>query len=232
MIFHFGDTFKEQSAYSDQISQHPQSLVYGQVSQHFNLIAGKKISMLIVVFRPYGLAMFTSVAAKELTNSIISLTDIFGREAESLSEQVMFGKGHVGRIKLIEHWLLKRIIRKPGELLLVQACIDQSDRENGQLSVKQLSGQFSVSERTIERAFDVMVGISPKKYGRVIRLQHYLKLRKLNPALTLTSLSYDAGYYDQAHFIHEFSSLTGLTPKQYAANNNRLAVNLMWISKA
>jgi len=31
----------------------------------------------------------------------------------------------------------------------------------------------------------------------------------------MTQLAFDNGYYDQSHFIHDFKSLTGLTPKAF-----------------
>ena len=33
--------------------------------------------------------------------------------------------------------------------------------------------------------------------------------------MSLTELAYDNGYFDQSHFIHDFRSMTGLTPKQF-----------------
>jgi AraC-like DNA-binding protein len=33
----------------------------------------------------------------------------------------------------------------------------------------------------------------------------------------MSQLAFDNGYYDQSHFIHDFKSLTGLTPKVFFA---------------
>jgi AraC-like DNA-binding protein len=35
----------------------------------------------------------------------------------------------------------------------------------------------------------------------------------------MTELTYESGYFDQSHFINEFKLLSGLTPKQYFAEN-------------
>jgi AraC-like DNA-binding protein len=48
--------------------------------------------------------------------------------------------------------------------------------------------------------------------------------------MSLTELAYTAGYYDQAHFIREFTNLVGITPSQYNANTQRLAVNVMLLA--
>lgn len=227
MIFNYGDIFSQEFNDRGTLHRLPQSMVYGQVNRHFNLVSGKKIGLLIVVFKPFGLSVFTKITSRELTNQTTSTQDIFGNDAEFLTEQVVLGKCHSERIQYIENFLIKFLDFNLMHLSLVKACINKLDFTKGQTSVALLTKELSVSERTLERAFDSLVGISPKQYGRVIRLQQYLKLRQHKPDQHLTTLGYEAGYYDQAHFIREFYDLAGLTPKQYDKNTNRLAVNLM-----
>jgi AraC-like DNA-binding protein len=46
-----------------------------------------------------------------------------------------------------------------------------------------------------------------------------LLLAKQKRYKTLTSLAYNNGFYDQAHFIKDFRELAGLSPKQYFAEH-------------
>ena len=87
---------------------------------------------------------------------------------------------------------------------------------------------LQVSERQLERKFRENIGISPKKFSNVIRLQFFLKLfRTKPPQKSLTEIGYESGYYDQAHLIREFRKSVGLSPGQYIFKTNRLAVNLV-----
>lgn len=43
----------------------------------------------------------------------------------------------------------------------------------------------------------------------------------------LTALAYDAGYYDQAHFIKDFKEFVGISPKQFYADN--LTMNSLFL---
>ena len=61
------------------------------------------------------------------------------------------------------------------------------------------------------------IGISPKQYLKIIRFQSAIFLKQKNNNLNMTELSYESGYLDQSHFINDFKSLSGLTPKQYFA---------------
>jgi AraC-like DNA-binding protein len=229
IAFHFGDAFLQQDLKSQFSSKHPESFIYGQVSRHFDLISGKKIGMLIVVFKPFGLAAFIKNPAKELANQTLSLSEIFPKSAEPLTEVVLSASNHKERIQAIESFLLKHLAGNNHNLRLSMACTRMID-DGCEQAINVLANELAVSERTLERAFDLHIGISPKQYSRIARLQRYLKLRKINPATPLTKLGYEAGYYDQAHFIKDFNDLAGLTPKQYDQHKNRLAVNLMQIS--
>jgi AraC-like DNA-binding protein len=43
----------------------------------------------------------------------------------------------------------------------------------------------------------------------------------------LTGVAYESGYFDQAHFIKEFKKYTGITPQQYHARAQPLALNFL-----
>jgi AraC-like DNA-binding protein len=37
---------------------------------------------------------------------------------------------------------------------------------------------------------------------------------------SFTEIAFDSGYYDQAHFIHDFNGFSGMTPTDYMASSN------------
>ncbi|RXM38870.1 hypothetical protein BOQ62_14335 [Chryseobacterium sp. CH21] len=101
-------------------------------------------------------------------------------------------------------------------------------QNKGVVSSKDLQHFTGYSERHLERKFEYHMGISPKKYGNIIRLHYFLSLMNTGTDhKNMTMLSYDAGYSDQSHLIREFKSNIGITPKQYLNTENRLAVNFI-----
>jgi AraC-like DNA-binding protein len=68
-----------------------------------------------------------------------------------------------------------------------------------------------LSERYIQKLYLSNIGISPSAFTSVIRFNKSLHL-VLNTSEPLTTIAYDCGYYDQAHFIKEFKKFTGITP--------------------
>ncbi|QHV99585.1 AraC family transcriptional regulator [Spirosoma endbachense] len=212
---------------TDQPLTLPNSFVYGQANRYHTLLSGKKIGMLIVVLQPWGLHVLSGIPGNETTNNQISLSSVFGNDGSRLQEQILNDADNASRIKRIELFLLKHWQGLSYESVSVQAAIQRIHQTKGSTTVQELTRHLSVTERSLERRFDKVMGIRPKQFARIIRLQHCLKIHRENPALTLTELAYSTGYYDQAHFIREFTNLVGITPTQYDANAQRLAVNLM-----
>jgi AraC-like DNA-binding protein len=73
--------------------------------------------------------------------------------------------------------------------------------------------------KQFERIFSEHIGISPKQYLKIIRFQFAIFQKQQNANMNLLDVSFKSGYYDQSHFINDFKSLSGLTPKQYFSKN-------------
>lgn len=69
-----------------------------------------------------------------------------------------------------------------------------------------------ISPRQLRRLFAYYIGDSAKAFSKIVRFQHLLQAKPSKQSLRQHKSFFDAGYYDQAHFIKEFSSLYGLTP--------------------
>ncbi len=66
--------------------------------------------------------------------------------------------------------------------------------------------------RQVERIFEDHVGLTPKLFSRIERLQSALRMSQQLPLPDWTALAYSAGYFDQSHMVREFRLLTGETP--------------------
>ncbi len=71
-----------------------------------------------------------------------------------------------------------------------------------------------ISPRQLRRLFRFYIGDSPKTFARVVRFQQLLQAKPSLQSLKENKFFYDAGYYDQAHFIKEFRHYYGATPGQ------------------
>lgn len=83
-------------------------------------------------------------------------------------------------------------------------------------TVSQTAAQVDLGDRQFSRWFHSKMGMSPKRYQRVLRLRRALLTAKRG--LSLAAVAADAGYADQAHFTREVTALTGSTPRTILPN--------------
>ncbi len=124
------------------------------------------------------------------------------------------------RIKVIEKFLLDRFSEKTVIDTTVQRTIDALIESEGKVSINSILGNDPTRRRQLERLFGKQVGISPKKLGRVIRLQSILRLLLHDEPGSLTEIAYQGAYFDQAHFIKDFKEFTGTTPGDFLENKH------------
>jgi len=132
-------------------------------------------------------------------------------------EQVRSATSHQERLHFVEHVLLARLEEYRRHDTVVDAAIKLCRTRRGRLTVKELSDSVQLSKKQLERRFLASVGTTPKTFCRVSRFLdvcHHLQTYRNR---TLTELTHECGYFDQAHFIKEFS---GFTPKQFFDRNN------------
>lgn len=67
---------------------------------------------------------------------------------------------------------------------------------------------------TLNRDFKRIIGITSKKFERLIKFRKSL-CSLIDGKDSLTSIAANSGYFDQAHFIHEFKMFLNQTPSNY-----------------
>ncbi len=84
--------------------------------------------------------------------------------------------------------------------------------DTGEPRISDLADSLGYSQRYVNSVFKYYFGVPLKKYYNIIRIQTAIEhLRSQNVMDVVTEL----GYYDQAHFIHDFKHHTSLTPKTF-----------------
>jgi AraC-like DNA-binding protein len=95
----------------------------------------------------------------------------------------------------------------------LQSVLNAIRKSDGR--VEHLAACSFVSVKTFERRFQQQIGISPKTFCKLARFQQIVKaINCANPQQPAQSHSWNAGYYDQSHFIKDCRAITGLPPSR------------------
>jgi AraC-like DNA-binding protein len=170
-------------------------------------------SNLLVVFKEGGLTAVTGLPAHELFGLSIPLDSLFPSAALQEVLEGLAGAAHNrDRIDVLEAFLLKNRINRKQDLLINDA-IQRIQGSNGLVRIKDLATSLHISQDPFEKRFRMVVGSTPKQYASIIRLRQLIK--KYPSYSSLTAASYEAGYFDQSHFIKDFRTFTGESPKDF-----------------
>jgi len=82
-------------------------------------------------------------------------------------------------------------------------------------TIAQVTGAVGLSQRRFIDRFRDEVGLTPKLFCRVRRFQQVVAVAHRSRKVDWTDLALSCGYYDQAHFIHDFQAFSGMTPTAY-----------------
>ncbi len=100
----------------------------------------------------------------------------------------------------------------------LSSSVENILQHHGCLSVKEIAEKAFYSDRQINRLFKEYLGMNVKTLSSIVRINHILQLMNSNKKQAITTLAHTAGFYDQAHFVHTFKSVCGMTPKVYFNN--------------
>ena len=82
-------------------------------------------------------------------------------------------------------------------------------------SIEALRRECGYSAKRFIRGFEDTVGMSPKRYSRVLRFGVALRELQRGVSPNLAQLALDCGYCDQSHLNREFQAFAGITPGEY-----------------
>ncbi|MET9765334.1 helix-turn-helix transcriptional regulator [Streptomyces sp. NPDC006372] len=168
-------------------------------------------------FRPAGAYPFLTAPVSAVRDELVGLDDLWGADGAALRERLleaMAAGGSEACLRELESALLRRAGRplEPDPAARRAAAL-----LDGGTPVGDVADRLGWTSRRLARRCTEQLGLTPKRYARVRRFQRLLGRVNAGPRNPdWASLAADCGYHDQAHLIHEFRALAGITPTAYA----------------
>lgn len=151
-----------------------------------------------------------------LTREVVDFADLWGPDAAGLVEQLQAANDWDRRFDLLDRHLAPRLAEGPKPNPTVAWAWRRLRDAGGLMSIGALAADIGWSRKHLAQQFRAQVGLPPKAVARLMRLGAAVRALDGGGAPPeLASLAVDCGYYDQAHFTHDFRRLTGVTPAEY-----------------
>lgn len=179
--------------------------------RHF--VYTKQTANFLVVFREGRISAFSRMPANELFDLSISADNLFPRpDLDQLLELLAEATTDLERVRKVESFLLAHLANAKQDALIIDA-VKLIHRYNGIVRIGNLAGALHISQDPFEKRFRTQVGSTPKQYASIVRLKNLIN--NYPTYSSLTEASYEAGYFDQSHFIKDFRVFAGRSPKEF-----------------
>lgn len=219
MLFHYNGRFNEVSdAGAGEASFI--SGVHGQTAATRKFTINSSFGIFGVYFFPQAMPLLFNLPATELTAQMYDLGTLLGPEGSELEERMMTAGSNRQRVEIITAFMERKLASARAEQLPVFSCIRSIIRHKGSSSVRQLAATAFLSERQFERQFKQYTGFAPKLFSKIVRFQAAMS-QYGHSDKSLTDIAHECGYFDQAHFIHDFRRFSGHHPRQYFSGSSQ-----------
>lgn len=175
------------------------------------IMAGEPV--MAVHFRPGGAFPFLGIPLGDIEDAYIGIDEVWGADGRDLHERLIDTSSAEIRFQILEEFLLSRPWLSADLQPSVAATLAAIE-DNPSIRMAEIHDLVGMSAKRLIAVFRAEVGLSPKAYARVRRLQAALRLLGEGP-VGGARIAAEIGYFDQAHFVRDFESFTGMTPTQY-----------------
>jgi AraC-like DNA-binding protein len=212
MVLNVADAFVRHTRH-DACRSHtqPLRLVAGQITRAITIEPSGRVDLWGIRFHPWSAAAFLGVSGDELRDQFLTLEEA-RNPLESELRYLDDIEGDAARYDAIVGALSRRANRIAAPDKLLSGLVNLAAEHREPLSVRGLAKRAGVSTRRVQTLFRDGVGLSPKQLLRIARFQRALGLARSDATLSWSAVAVRAGYYDQAHLIHESNEIVGCTP--------------------
>lgn len=184
-------------------------------TRYLTLSAGHRSELFVIAFRKGRARPFFPAPMDEISDRVLQASDLWGSSFDALRGMLLEAPTPTAKFAAAERFLLARF----GGRLEIHPCVDHAVRTltaapEGAVLARLYAG-IGYSEKHFIRLFTDRMGVTPKVYQRLMRFQKAVRVLEETGAVAWNEVADTCGFYDQAHFIHDFKRFSGYAPEAY-----------------
>lgn len=190
------------------------SSIYASCSSTVSLRPYVGMKFMTVQFNNFGLYYLKRIPAFELHNTLMQMELFFcASEIDRISTQLKEIEEINDKFVKLEAFIMERVQLGNVDKRLPFAI--KALKAHQMVSIDQLSESLCLSNRSLQKIFKKYVGMSPARFRKIVRFNKATHLLLSSGCDSLTDITYECGYYDQAHFIKDFRNFGGVSPSEF-----------------
>jgi AraC-like DNA-binding protein len=177
--------------------------------------SGRDSEMFVINFRKGKAYPFVEMPMHELTDYVVDGELVMSGEILNMREALLAEASAVKKFQFAEQYLFHTFKPKLTVNPFIDYSVNRILQSPHQLSINHLSERVGFSQKHLIKIFKEHVGVTPKTFLKIIRFQKAIQQIENQTLTNWAGVAFESGYYDQAHFIHDFKEFSGFTPRQF-----------------
>ncbi|MBI1225020.1 MAG: helix-turn-helix domain-containing protein [Bacteroidetes bacterium] len=182
------------------------------------------LQQVMIHFTAWGIQPFVDFPISEITDSRADLKHIFKHELEDLCATLHKGLTMQEKVLALNHFFISRMRKARMVDKRAKMLAQYILQINGSVRLQDLAKKQLIGERTAQRLIHNSIGVNYKFFTKLVRLEFVRRLMT-HENINLTNVAIQAGYFDQAHFIHDFQESFSESPRAYLKRRQKLIWN-------
>lgn len=190
----------------------------------FALAQGCRAAVIGAHFQPGALPLFVPGSVADMGQEVLPLAQLWGPAVNGwlprLAAAAETGADSV--LAALDELLLRQLQTSSNRPLAGMMAVAALGDPMAPLTVTEAACRNGMTPKQYRQTFSAATGLKPKEYARLARFS--AALQRLSPGRgTVTEAAVECLYFDQAHLVHEFKALAGMTPTAYRLRFSRHA---------
>ena len=199
----------------------PRYLIIPPLTRSFTMGFGGTVSTLVVLFDRVVTAKLFRTSLSHLTDKMTDLFDVVPQLTRRLDDQFKNAVSLEEVRNAVNQFLEAFLCDHTFSENMVDYAIRRMYQSGGQLGIGKIVDELGTTYKTLGKKYREQVGILPKTFSRIIRVNYALNALNDLPTYRAADLYTQLGYYDEAHLIKDFKQVLGITPKKlYSPGGN------------
>ncbi|WP_028923997.1 helix-turn-helix domain-containing protein [Pseudonocardia acaciae] len=201
------------------------SLVVGYM--HGGLrVRGSKVECVQVRLSPVVAYAVLGVSPAELDHVVVTLDDLWGRDAARIRERLGEARSWPDRFALTEALIARRHETGPSVDPEVAWAWRRIAAARGRVRIDALAAEVGWSRTRLWSRFRAQIGLAPKRAAKLVRFDH--AVHRLAAGGDAARTAAEGGYVDQSHLHRDVLAFSGMTPATVAGQTWLAVDGLAW----
>ncbi|MBN2215491.1 MAG: AraC family transcriptional regulator [Bacteroidales bacterium] len=192
----------------------------GQIYSPIYMAKPGNFRVVVVLFQANGAYHLFGTPQSEILNQFVTLQDLLDKKSSNLRQKIHDCKTNNNEIiRELNSFFLGFLKNSDIRKSYIDHVLSQITKKKDHFKIEIFCNDLNINPRSLRRDFRRQVGMPPKVFIRMLRLNMLHKYLLHYKNISIHDLVYQLGYFDQSHLINDFKKYAHYAPGLFTCND-------------